>query len=149
MAKCAVCSFNDNGTGDMAHICKPALSSFGVSNYDEIESLRQRVADEKSVVFYQKEMSHTLREQLALRELEILKLRGGFDKLLTYAYGLLPPKHYAELLSTPLTTEHLNEWLRERIGEPVAFYDPTNFIRTTDKETLTERTPLYAVKEIV
>lgn len=117
----------------------------------EIESLRQQVAELLNTVA---DNATVYVETLATQELEILKLREA----LKWALGCTDIGSWIEdgdmkpavdaynkakqALSTPLTTEHLNEWLKERLGEPVC----AKTIATDDGYI---QIPLYSVKEIV
>jgi hypothetical protein len=128
---------------------KPRTSS------DTIAELRQQVENKMARLNdVTSEYQHAVK-QLALRELEILKLREALGLLtemcITHVgadYGDEVHKRYLqgkEALSTPLTTEYLNEWLKEKLGEPVATTFDNGITFHTD---FYEPTKLYAVKEL-
>ncbi len=117
---------------------------------DEITTLRQQVAELEdkleavSTESYltnddlhkEQALSSTLqnqcdrqKHQLALRELEILKLREALESICR-VNGTTPVLTYQAMesiakqaLSTPFTPEHLNEWLKERASDGICCAD--------------------------
>lgn len=97
-----------------------------------------------------------LRKDLAEREAEILKLRVALDEVKLRAVSLADAQVVAlEALSTPPSTSYLEQWERERYGEPVAYINvnaqrlefalPTTF--ATPKTVDLQPIPLYVRKE--
>jgi hypothetical protein len=106
----------------------------------------------------------TLRQQVAIRDLELLKLREALSEIsiadpngwCVINHNPIQARHVAkQALSTPLTTDHLNELLKEKIGEQIGTYSTR-----TGKTTMFNHRKLqndygivlldlYSVKEIV
>ena len=134
----------------------------------ELETLRQQVADitkhrdELLKHIGERTLTPTGLEELALRDLEIVKLRevlqASYD---FYGDGYKVDAQVRKVLSTPFTPSDLNAYVEaeiaKRLGEPVAWvwyvdgYDMyTNdfeYMKSIQKYKPT--TPLYSVKEIV
>jgi len=140
------------------------------SNNKEITALRQQVAeltkhrDELLKHIGERTLTPTGLEQLALRDLEIVKLREALNSFeISDDTGLQAlwvtsktAEQIDEALSTTYTTEHLDAWLKEKIGEPVAWkYNSlgTDYITEYEDNIIgiskgTKPTSLYAVKEL-
>jgi len=83
----------------------------------EIQSLRQQVAELKCSEEVLAHNVTSLHDQLALRDLEISKLRDALKNTEAYiavTYGANVDFKYP--LSTTFTPDHLNEWLKEQIA---------------------------------
>jgi hypothetical protein len=86
----------------------------------------------------------SLRQQLAVKDLEVMQLRETLEKVLDNTYALSPKADFIiEALSTTFTPDHLMAWL----GEPEIWltqkeYETLKRAQKTERET----TPLYAPK---
>jgi chromosome segregation ATPase len=78
----------------------------------EIESLRQQADTRDRTISNYESKVPKLEEQLALRELEIVRLREALNKVVDNTYAA---RDILDALSTTFTPDHLNEWLKEQL----------------------------------
>jgi hypothetical protein len=116
-AGCQICNFSG----------EHGLSSVDIT--DEITTLRQQLAE---IVKFQSSVDRLASKQvecietLALRDLEIVKLREALESIneccIARGNDIYIQNIIEQALSTTFTPDHLNEWLREQVGEPVAWH---------------------------
>ena len=102
-----------------------------------------------------KYIDESLRQQLALKELENKTLRGALTMMAEDGWlscgveGLdeVQQKVYDIYIQPPVTTEHLQAWLKEQIGEPIAVTKDNGLILKYGFDDLPVNTNLHAVKE--
>jgi hypothetical protein len=143
------------------------------SSLDEITTLRQQVAelegnkqkdnaDFEDVKLLMEAYKEAVNKSLTLRDLEIVKLREALwqasRQLDLHEPSSTMCKLVGEALSTQFTPDHLNEWLREQVGEPVAWQVWQRPVEIGDeyfliadnkyaKNPIWATIPLYALKE--
>jgi hypothetical protein len=111
----------------------------------------------------------SLRQQLVVKDLEVMKLRESFNECVNdfeeasqYKGDYLQEKHmdvesitkYRELLSTTYTPDNLMAWYKEQLGEPFAYTDLDEDFMTKFTHSQYDKlglhiactTPLYAPK---
>jgi hypothetical protein len=158
----------DKITDAMTGITDFGTNPVFVDARNEITTLRQEVAeiskhrDELLKHIGERALTPTGLEQLALHEIEIIKLRKTLGNVISEnvanreynskkaLYETTEEVKAKQALSTPLTTKHLNEWLKEKIGEPVGelSVDYQGFSAYSRKKDLpTGYHNLYTVKE--
>ena len=112
-------------------------------------------ASETKVVIAMSDELTTLRQQLVLKELENKTLREALTMMAEDGWlscgveGLdkVQQKVYDIYLQPPVTTEHLQAWLKEQIGEPIAVTKDNGLILKYGFDDLPVNTNLHAVKE--
>ena len=112
-------------------------------------------ASETKVVIAMSDELTTLRQQLVLKELENNTLRGALTMIAEDGWlscgveGLdeVQQKVYDIYVQPPVTTEHLQAWLKEQIGEPIAVTKDNGLILKYGFDDLPVNTNLHAVKE--
>lgn len=129
---------------------------------EEITTLRHQVQELTPANETAKLVFRDKNEQLALRDLEIVKLREKANKLCDvlssnnacFYQGFDSLRKAANTTFTPThLNAHVEQEIKERIGEPVAWMNSINrmVINKTKKQQADYSlfdTPLYAVKEI-
>jgi len=92
-----------------------------------------------------------LQERLALKDLEIMRLREVLERLAKLGngdrYGNSEGNDIArQALSTPTTYDDLMAWHNDQLGEPVAITKQNGLILKFGFDELPENTNLYAKK---
>lgn len=104
----------------------------------ELNAVRQSDVDDYNIQ----------RAELAAQELHIKQLREALEALNNYARerccGLLIVD---QALAIPTSTEHLEAWYREQVGEPVGhFYEVAEYSYNQCWPSDDEAMPLHAIK---
>jgi hypothetical protein len=93
----------------------------------------------------------SLHQQLVVKDLEVMKLREAWEKVLDNTYSLSPKADFIiEALSTTHTPDHLMAWYKEQLGEVFAWYLNTGHGSVLEKVKpkceIDKWQPLYAPK---
>jgi hypothetical protein len=91
--------------------------------------LQPNTADERKCVIEIQKLKkdsaneiQSLRKQLAVKDLEVMKLRDYIANINTDKYGKTIDAVQSQALSTTFAPEHLMVWYKEQLGEPHAWY---------------------------